>query len=407
MRIAVWHNLPSGGGQRALYDHVRGLVKAGHEVEIFSPPTADRTILDINALAPYREVPLRPARFSRGDVPAWLRRAVPELPMAIPAFSLSAMDEHCRLVSKKVNAGGFDVLLSGPCMEFSAPPIARYASIPTVLYLQEPHRLLYEAPNIWGRPLPALSPRTVVFRAADLLEVGNARRQVREERANAAAFGTILVNSFFSAESVARAYDLPSRVCYLGVDPSLWHLEHRHPQPGPVVGVGAVVPHKRIDFVLEALGAAGYRRRLSWVGNDADPEYAAKLREQADKLGIELTLHLALAHGEMLEVLAEAALLAYAPRLEPFGYAPLECGAAGIPTVAVAEGGVRETVIDGVNGLLVRRDPIEMGSAIRALLEDEPLRRSLGEGARQVVAERWSLEAATRRLEAELLRALR
>jgi glycosyltransferase involved in cell wall biosynthesis len=407
MRIAVWHNLPSGGGQRALYDHVRGLVQAGHEVEIFSPPSADRKTLDINALAPYHEVPLRPARLSRGDVPAWLCRAVPELPMAIPAFSLSAMDEHCRVVAKKVNAGGFDVLFSGSCMEFNAPPIARYVSIPTVLYLQEPHRLLYEAPNIWGRALPALSPRTVVFRAVDLLEVGNARRQVREERENAAAFGTILVNSFFSAESVARAYDLPSRVCYLGVDPSLWRLEHRHPGATSVVGVGAVVPHKRIDFVLEAVAAGGLCCRLSWIGNDADPEYAAKLRERADKLGVEFTLHVALTHGEMLEVLAEASLLAYAPRLEPFGYAPLECGAAGIPTVAVAEGGMRETVVDGVNGLLVRRDPKEMGSAIRALLEDEPLRGCLGEGAKKVVAERWSLEAATRRLEAELSRAVR
>ena len=214
MRIAVWHNLPSGGGQRALYDHVRGLVQSGHEVEIFSPPTADRKMLDINALAPYHEVPLRPARLSRADVPAWLRRAVPELPLA------------------------------------------------------------------------------------------------------------------------------------------------------------------------------------------------AKLRGQADKLGVDFTLHVALTHGEMLEVLAEASLLTYAPRLEPFGYAPLECGAAGIPTVAIAEGGVRETVVDGVNGLLVRRDPKEMGSAIRALLEDEPLRGCLGEGAKKVVAERWSLEAATRCLETELSRAV-
>jgi len=33
MKIAVWHNLPSGGGKRALYHHVRGLVERGHRVE--------------------------------------------------------------------------------------------------------------------------------------------------------------------------------------------------------------------------------------------------------------------------------------------------------------------------------------------------------------------------------------
>src|SRR5437763_1335185 len=49
MKIAVWHNLPSGGGKRALYDHVRGLIERGHTVEAWCPPTAD---LDFLPLAP-------------------------------------------------------------------------------------------------------------------------------------------------------------------------------------------------------------------------------------------------------------------------------------------------------------------------------------------------------------------
>src|SRR5216683_2521051 len=50
MKIAVWHNLPSGGGKRALYDHVRGLVARGHSVEVWCPPTASRTFLPLDAL---------------------------------------------------------------------------------------------------------------------------------------------------------------------------------------------------------------------------------------------------------------------------------------------------------------------------------------------------------------------
>jgi glycosyltransferase involved in cell wall biosynthesis len=44
--------------------------------------------------------------------------------------------------------------------------------------------------------------------------------------------------------------------------------------------------------------------------------------------------------------------MAYAPRLEPLGLAPLEAGACGLPVVAVAEAGVRETVVDGITGSL-------------------------------------------------------
>jgi glycosyltransferase involved in cell wall biosynthesis len=401
MRVAIWHNLPSGGGQRALYDHVSGLLRRGHVVEIWSPPTADRSMLDVNSLAPYHEVALGQPRLGRADLPGWMRGAVPE-------FSLAAMDNHCKAAATQINSGGFDILLSGTCMQFNAAPIARHVDIPSVLYLQEPHRLLYEAPNVLLRPLARdATVKGALKRLVDLVEVDHARRQARDEAANASAFDSILVNSFFSAESVNRAYDLVSRVCYLGLDSTLWRVQHRAAEQVSVVGIGTIAPHKRVDFVIDALAASGVADcKLHWIGNAVYPDYAADLKTQATKLGVDLTLHIAVSHSAMLEVLAEASLLAYAPRLEPFGYAPLECGAAGIPTVAVAEGGIRETVVDGVNGLLTSRDPEEMGCAIRTLVQDGRLRESLGTNAQKCVDERWSLEAAVDRLESELSRVL-
>src|SRR5229473_3089346 len=59
MKIAIWHNLPSGGGKRALYDHVRGLVARGHEVEGWCPPTADRSYLPLSTIVPEHVVPLK------------------------------------------------------------------------------------------------------------------------------------------------------------------------------------------------------------------------------------------------------------------------------------------------------------------------------------------------------------
>lgn len=164
---------------------------------------------------------------------------------------------------------------------------------------------------------------------------------------------------------------------------------------------------KRVDFVIDAVAAAEVADcKLQWIGKDVDLGYAADLKTQADKLGVDVTLHVAISHSAMLDVLAEASLLAYAPRLEPFGDAPLECGAAGIPTVAVAEGGVRETVVDGLNGLLTSRDRGEMGHAIRTVVQDDRLRESLGANAQKWVEERWNLEAALDRLEDELRRVL-
>jgi glycosyltransferase involved in cell wall biosynthesis len=106
--------------------------------------------------------------------------------------------------------------------------------------------------------------------------------------------------------------------------------------------------------------------------------------------------------AELLDALNRARVMLYTSRLEPFGYAPLEANACGTPVVAVAEGGVRETVLDGVNGFLAERDPASLAAALARLLDDPGLAEEMGRRAALHVRERWSLEASIDRLEAHL-----
>jgi glycosyltransferase involved in cell wall biosynthesis len=66
------------------------------------------------------------------------------------------------------------------------------------------------------------------------------------------------------------------------------------------------------------------------------------------------------------------------------------------------EGGVRETIVYGENGLFVDGNPNAMATAIQRLLNDSGFARALGESAVRLVNKRWSLNAAHARLE-ELL----
>jgi glycosyltransferase involved in cell wall biosynthesis len=92
-------------------------------------------------------------------------------------------------------------------------------------------------------------------------------------------------------------------------------------------------------------------------------------------------------------------MMLYAPRLEPFGFAPLEANACGLPVIAVAEGGVRETIIDGLNGLIVENDVKELARAIDSLRRDKDYAHKLGENGRKLVTEKWSLKPSIDRLE--------
>src|SRR6476660_2487586 len=107
MRIAIWHNLPSGGGKRALYYHVRGLVERGHQIEAWCPPTADRTYLPLDELVREHVV----------DYPWQARRLKNPLRRAWANYSnmvakIGALEEHCRECAREMEQKGFEVIMA-------------------------------------------------------------------------------------------------------------------------------------------------------------------------------------------------------------------------------------------------------------------------------------------------------
>lgn len=400
MRIAVWHNLPSGGGKRALYYHIRGLLERGHYVESWCPPTADQSYLPLRTLIKEHVIPFvrqpKSARWFSDPGLTFYRNVTTKL---------TIMDQHCRQCAEEINQREFDVLFANSCLFFRVTSIGRYVTMPSVLYLQEPYRWLYEAlPEL---PWPALpppprswwTPGYLRFFLSNLIKVQGLRIQAREEIVNARTFHTVLVNSYFSRESVLRAYGLDAKVCYLGVDTDMF-VNYHLPKKGFVIGVGGFVPEKNIDFVIRALSRIPPPRPpLLWVGNSVDQGYLSNLKRLAANCDVDFQPRVQVDDDELVRLYNQSTLMVYAPRLEPFGLVPLEANACGLPVVAVAEGGVRETVIDGVNGLLVDHDIQAMADAVHHLIQSPAYARQLGETGMEIVKERWSWQAATERLE--------
>jgi len=174
MRIAIWHNLPSGGGKRALYNQIRGFLKRGHTVESWCPPTADQTYFPFRELVPEHVVPLDWASHEKESL--W-NRVVGSYREVVSL--LRAMEKHCQACAQHINDAGFDLLFAGACQFFRVTPIAQSVRLPTVLYLQEPYRWLYEAlPQLpWlARPAsPRIGPLSVYRSVQDLVRVQGLR----------------------------------------------------------------------------------------------------------------------------------------------------------------------------------------------------------------------------------------
>jgi glycosyltransferase involved in cell wall biosynthesis len=397
MRIAVWHNLPSGGGKRALVDQVAALVSRGHHVEVWTNPRSLDEPPQFTGSPVQHLVPLDIDPQSRGG-------ALP--PWSVVRHRLRAMSEHLDAVAAEIDRGGFNVLFGASCRYLRTVDLGSRVSIPSVLYAGEPYRWLYEAmPTLpWALPVRADGEsygKWARRRLRDLVTVPGLRRQVAAEVKAAHGWDRILVNSAYSADSIRRVYGLPAQVCYLGVDASRLTRPSRQ-REHVVLGLGALVPEKGVERAVRAVaGMATPRPTLRWVANVEARPFRAQMERLSRDLGVTLDIRLAISDDDLADSMAEAAALIYVPHLEPFGLAVIEASASGLPVIGLGEAGVRETVVDDVNGLLVS-DEAALPRALDRLLTDPDLAQRLSQGGRALVEQRWAAHDAADRLEAAL-----
>ncbi len=177
---------------------------------------------------------------------------------------------------------------------------------------------------------------------------------------------------------------------------------------GPrVLAVGRFLGRRGFDDLIQAMAYVP-EAELVVVGGpdrdrlDDDPDVQA-LRAVATGAGVRDRLRFlgAVVPDRMPELYRSADLVACTPGYEPFGLVPLEAMACGVPVVATAVGGMKDTVIDGVTGVLVPPGDVRaIGGAIRELLGDEIRLMAYGSAGVDRIRSRYSWE----RTAAELLR---
>jgi glycosyltransferase involved in cell wall biosynthesis len=155
------------------------------------------------------------------------------------------------------------------------------------------------------------------------------------------------------------------------------------PEPSICV-VGRLVPHKQVEHAIDAV--LELRKELpgttlSVVGSgwwEAELHAYAAARDAGDAVRF-----LGQADEEAKErVYQESWVLALPSLKEGWGLVVGEAALAGTPTVAYASaGGTRESVVDGISGVLAD-DRAGFVDALRRVLTDADLRQRLADGAR-------------------------
>ena len=170
-----------------------------------------------------------------------------------------------------------------------------------------------------------------------------------------------------------------------------------------IVVVSRMVARKGIGTTISALPGIPDAELIVAGGPPADalasdPE-GARLLGLARAEGVADRVHLCggVARDTLPALLRSADAVACVPWYEPFGIVPLEAMACGVPVIASTVGGLIDTVVDGVTGLHVpARRPDRVADALRRVLDDPQLRRSLGEAGVERVRSRYGWDSVAR-----------
>jgi len=174
--------------------------------------------------------------------------------------------------------------------------------------------------------------------------------------------------------------------------------------PHRIVSVGRLVPRKGFDDLIAALPLVS-DTELVIAGGSADlkndPE-AQRLLACAEEHGVADRVHLIgqVVRTDMPALLRSADVVACVPWYEPFGIVPLEAMACGVPVVASAVGGLTDTVVNGVTGVLTPpRDPRRLGRVLRRLIADRSRCMAFGMAGQDRVDARYTWDEVAARTE--------
>ena len=168
--------------------------------------------------------------------------------------------------------------------------------------------------------------------------------------------------------------------------------------------VGRILREKGVFTLFEASErflTAAPEARMLWVGDGGCTE---ELRSTI-AASPQRARHILVPWEPDTSAIYPAMDLLVAPSIypEPFGRVSIEAQAAGVPVVCTSAGGLPETLLPGVTGLLApSTDGTTLSDTVLRLIRDRALRRDMGNAGMSWVKTRFSLDTIARSFEALL-----
>lgn len=146
--------------------------------------------------------------------------------------------------------------------------------------------------------------------------------------------------------------------------------------------VGHEFRRKGLEPIIRALAIIeGVLREVVLIvaGRDCPDHYKRLLSD----LEVSDRVYFLGVRNDVERLMAAADLFVFPSNYEPFGLVCLEAMSSGTPVLATKIGGIAEYLEDSINGLFIKRDPIDIAEKISSLLRDPVRMRDMSIAARK------------------------
>lgn len=230
-------------------------------------------------------------------------------------------------------------------------PILKHS--PHLLYMQTTPRYLYDMHDYIA------SKQNILKRIAFKIYCNTQRTKDREyiEQTEYLA-----CNSNNVRDRIKRYYNREATTIYPPIHTEKYYWK---PSEGYWLSVNRIHPWKRIELQIETFKLLP-DKRLKIVG-ELDRSKHIKYNKFIEKLPSNVEMLGKVSENELIELYAKCEGHITTAIDEDFGYTPCEAMASGKPVVAIEEGGYKETIIDGITGILTFPLPKDLANAVKLI----------------------------------------
>ena len=384
MRKAVYHNLDFGGAKISLYEWIKYL-KNIHNIEIDYYKYSSLNEKNCNISTQVNNTFIY-------HLPEYNTYKNNVFSKILYIFKNILVD---KMIAKAIDNNNYDLVFVHHSKFIQAPYVMSFIKKTKIFYFcQEPYRSSSEFKiRNFNRSLirkvisfVRILPKSIIdkynFKSADI----------------------VLCNSEYSKKVIYNYYKKYANVVHLGVDINAYQKLKNLNIEKKIISTGILLPHKGYELTIKALGEIEKKIRPefhiyhSLIATDYQLRFKKKLISLANENMVELYFHEQKSSIEIAKAYNTSLFAVYSAEDCPLGIVALEAMACGTPVIGSNGGGIRETIKDGVTGLLSHRDPKRFSEKIKILLDHNEIRETLASNCRDYIEEYWSWQASANRL---------